>query len=117
MGDAVVDLLRIGGVRRVELGGNRELAAAENALEPAAGGVAGECGKRRCRVLADIAWDERRRSSRAPVRSSAASATASQDEWPFRRWSTGGWTSSIRLPSAILRLPSQASTQTQGISA
>jgi len=39
---AVKDLLRIGGIRRVELGGDGELALAQHALQPAAGAMAGQ---------------------------------------------------------------------------
>src|SRR6516164_2775846 len=47
---AVVDLLRIGGVRGVELGGDGELPLAQHALEPAARAVARQRGKRIGRI-------------------------------------------------------------------
>ena len=54
MGGAAIDLLRIGGVGRIELGGDGELAAAEHALQAAARGVSGQCRQRRAGMLADV---------------------------------------------------------------
>ena len=57
--DAVVDVLRVGGVGRVQLGSNRELAAPQHALQPPARGMAGERVERQvhARRIFVAVWD------------------------------------------------------------
>src|SRR6516165_346839 len=137
---AVVDLLRIGGVRGVELGGDGELPLAQHALEPAARAVARQRGKRIGRI--DVALGRHgalgatgglsaRGFSTSTLSDAGLAAgflagvgagsvlsrtTFSQEEWPLRRLSTGFWTSRIAPPLAICCDPSQACTQTHFIS-
>ena len=79
---AVVDLLRIGGIGRSQLGGDGELSGAQHALKAAGRCVAGQDRERitRDRFVVEL-------HGRGPVFSCT---TRSQDDRPCNRRSTGG---------------------------
>src|SRR5262249_51527036 len=124
---AVVDLLRIGGIRRVQLGGDGELPLPQHTLQPPTGAVAGQRRQRIGRI--DVAL--RRHGTLGVAEGLSASGflagalpggalpgggaggsvlsrtTLSQEEWSFRRLSTGFCTSRMATPFAMCREPSQ----------
>src|SRR5690606_21776790 len=117
---ALVDLLRIGAVRRVELGGDRELATPQNALEPPPRRMAWQRIERQMDALWIFVGMGRAAChvvSLAFSRSAAASAvTRSHAEVSRSDWSTGFCTARIASPCLMLREPSHALTQTHGMS-
>ena len=109
-GGALVDVLGIGGIGRVQLGGDGELApraararAARASVWPGRRRKRRECGSgpisSGCGVMpaSPFTASRRRLASRRWQRAARVSRerSASQDERPLRRWSTGGWTSAI----------------------
>ena len=98
---ALVDVLGVGAVGRVQFGGDGELAAPQHPLQPAARGMAGQVDQRRAGIGADVVG-MRLVSSRPRF----ARTTRSQDDEPFRRWSIAGCTSLICSPRCMRRLPS-----------
>ncbi len=119
---ALVDVLGIGAVGRVQFRGDGELAAAQHALEPPARGVAGQRRKRGVRLGADVVGmgGHARAVLNASQLASRVLALLAHDPQPGRRALEAVVDRRLDLgdpsPSAIWRLPSQAFTQTQGIS-
>src|SRR5690606_7525308 len=105
---------------RVELGGDGELAAPEDALEPSARGMAGQGIERQVdavRIFVGMGRTAYHAFSLSFSPSAAASAvTRSQAEVSRSDWSTGFCTARIASPFRIRRDPSQAFTHTQGMS-
>ena len=111
---AVIDVLRVGGVGRVQFRRHRELAAPQHALKPPARRMAGQRLERQIgagRIFVAMGHDA------SAFRASAACAvTRSHAEVSRSEWSTGGCSARIASPPCICRLPLQACTQTQGMS-
>jgi hypothetical protein len=78
---AFVDVLGVGGIRRIELRGDGEFAATEHPFEPPARRMAGQVDERRAGIEADIV--RMRFDHGAPL--SARAATLSQADEPLRR--------------------------------
>ena len=112
---AVVDVLRVGGIGRVQLGRDGELAAAQHALQPPARGVARQRRQRRVRlagryrrdaadsagVSVERSWPAQRAGGGAVLRRGSSRARrAARRTRPCRRWSTGGCGARDRVAAA-----------------
>ena len=88
---ALVDVLRVRGIGRIEFGGDGELAAPEHPLKPPARGMAGQFDQRRAGSgPMSWGWGAERRHARLPA--AAPARRRSQADEPLRRWSIGGRT-------------------------
>src|SRR5690606_24347289 len=115
---ALVDVFRIRAVGRVELRRHREFAAPQYAFQPPARGMAGEGIQRQVHAAGMFVLLQGHAISFAAASRAAAACAVTRSHAEVSRsdWSTGFWTLRIASPSTMLREPSHALTQTQGMS-